>query len=205
MTHNGRSASIDAFVRGDTSVEKLAKLRPAFSRNGTLTAGNSTGLSDGAAAVLLMEESKARALGYTPKAAFRGWRYVGIDPHDQLLMGPAYAIPKVLDAAGMTLKDVENVELHEAFAAQVLSVLKMLGSKAFATERLGRAEAVGEFDPEIFNVYGGSVAIGHPFAATGARLALTAANNIHLDGRANSLISICAGGAMAVAAVLEAV
>src|SRR5439155_5144559 len=122
-------------VRADTSVEKLGKLRPAFARDGTLTAGNSSALTDGAAAVLLMSEEKARALGYRPLAAFASWAYTGVDPADQLLMGPALAMPKALERAGLALRDVDLVDMHEAFAAQVLSVLKMLKSAPFARAR----------------------------------------------------------------------
>jgi acetyl-CoA acyltransferase len=123
---------VDTLVRADTSLEKLSKLKPVFAKNGTITAGSSSALTDGAAAVVLMRESKARALGYTPLAAFRSWSYVAVDPADQLLLGPAIAVPKALDRAGMRLADMDIVDMHEAFAAQVLSVLKMLGSRAFA-------------------------------------------------------------------------
>ena len=201
----GEPVFADTMVRGDTSVEKLAKLRPAFAKDGTLTAGNSTALTDGGAAVLLMEESKARALGYTPLAAFRSWGWAAVDPADQLLMGPALAMPLALRRAGMELADVDLVDLHEAFAAQVLSILKMLGSDAFARARLGRDRAVGEVDDERLNVHGGSVAIGHPFGATGARMALTMANELHLRGKGTALLGICAAGGLGAAAVMEAV
>ncbi|MCA9538884.1 MAG: acetyl-CoA C-acyltransferase [Myxococcales bacterium] len=195
----------DTMVRADTSVEKLAKLRPVFARKGTLTAGNSSPLTDGGAAVLLMSEEKARALGYTPLAAFRSWAYTGVDPADQLLMGPALAMPKALDRAGLSLADIDLVDLHEAFAAQVLCVLKMLGSAAFARARLGRSQAVGEIDPERLNVHGGSVAIGHPFGATGARMVTTMANELHAADRETALLGICAAGGLGAAAVLERV
>jgi acetyl-CoA acyltransferase len=190
-------------VRATTSVEQLAKLRPSFARDGTLTAGNSTALTDGAAALLLMSEDKARALGLEPLAAFRSWAYVGVDPADQLLMGPALAMPLALERAGMRLDDVDLVDMHEAFAAQVLSVLRMLSSPAFARSHLGRNDAVGTIDPERLNVHGGSVAIGHPFGATGARMALTMVNELRLTGKQTALLGICAGGAMGAAAVLE--
>ncbi|MCA9709286.1 MAG: acetyl-CoA C-acyltransferase, partial [Myxococcales bacterium] len=177
-TPDGRTVTADTLVRADTSTEALAKLRPVFAKDGTLTAGNSSPLTDGAAAVLLMSEDKARALGYRPRAAFRSFCYVGVDPADQLLMGPALAMPKALDRAGMTLSDIDVVDMHEAFAAQVLAVLKMLGSAAFARARLGRDTAVGDVDPARLNLYGGSVAIGHPFGATGARMVTTMANEL---------------------------
>lgn len=196
---------VDSLVRADTSLEKLSKLKPVFAKNGTITAGSSSALTDGAAAVVLMRESKARALGYAPLAAFRSWSYVAVDPADQLLLGPAIAVPKALDRAGMTLADMDIVDMHEAFAAQVLSVLKMLGSRAFARERLGRDEAVGDIDPDKLNVYGGSIALGHPFAATGARIVTTLANELHRTDKRAALIGICAAGGLGAAAVLEKV
>jgi acetyl-CoA acyltransferase len=195
----------DNLVRGDTSVEKLSKLRPAFAKDGTVTAGNASPLTDGAAAVLLMSEEKASALGYRPLAAFRSFAYVGVDPSDQLLIGPAVASPRALLRAGMELDDIEIVDFHEAFAAQVLSVIKALGSDAFATERLGRSTKVGELSPEAINVHGGSIAIGHPFGATGARMVTTVANELSQTGSSTALLSICAAGGLGAAAILEAV
>ncbi len=201
----GQRVHADDLIRADTSEEKLAKLRPVFAREGTLTAGNSSPLTDGAAAVLLMSEEKARALGYTPKAAFRSFSYVGVDPADQLLMGPALAMPRALERAGMTLADADLVDMHEAFAAQVLSILKMLASDAFARARLGRDRAVGEVDPARLNVHGGSVAIGHPFGATGARMVTTMANELARGDAQTALLGICAAGGLGAAAVLERV
>jgi acetyl-CoA acyltransferase len=195
----------DNIVRGDTSVEKLSQLRPVFARNGTVTAGNASPLTDGAAAVLLMSAEKADALGYKPLAAFRSWAYVGVDPADQLLIGPAIAMPKALDRAGMELKDVDLVDIHEAFAAQVLSVTKALASKGFAELRLGRNKAVGEIDEASLNVHGGSLSIGHPFGATGARMVTTMANELALSKKETALLGICAAGGIGAAAVLEAV
>lgn len=204
-TPDGKWVHADGLVRADTSVDKLAKLRPVFAKKGTLTAGNSSALTDGAAAVLLMSEEKARALGYTPLAAFKSWSYVGVDPADQLLMGPALAMPQALERAGMTLADVDLVDLHEAFAAQVLSVLKMLGSQAFAKAWLGRDEAVGEVPDDKLNVHGGSVSLGHPFGATGARMVTTMANELARSGKQTALLGICAAGGLGAAAVLERV
>ena len=203
QTPDGKWVHTDGLVRGDTSVEKLARLRPVFARNGTLTAGNSSPLTDGAAAVLLMSEEKAHALGYQPLAAFRSWNYVGVDPADQLLMGPAIAMPNALDRAGLTLEDVDFVDVHEAFAAQVLAILKMLGSDAFAKTRLGRDKAVGEIDPDILNVHGGSVSIGHPFGATGARMLTTMVNELHAADKNIALLGICAAGGLGAGAVIE--
>jgi acetyl-CoA acyltransferase len=204
-TPDGGSVHTDGIVRGDTTVEKLSRLRPVFSKDGTITAGNASPLTDGAAAVVVMEEQKARALGYAPLAAFRSWCYVGVDPADQLLIGPAIAIPRALEKAGMKLVDVDLVDLHEAFAAQVLCVTKMLGSDAWARSRLGRDKAVGEIDPERLNVRGGSVAIGHPFGATGARMVNTMANELVTADKAAAVIGICAAGGLAGAAVMERV
>ncbi len=195
----------DGLVRGDTSMEKLSKLKPAFAENGTVTAGNSSPLTDGAAAVLLMSEDKARALGKKPLAAFRSWAYVGVDPADQLLIGPALAIPRALERAGMSLANVDIVDLHEAFAAQVLCVTKALASRGFARARLGREEPVGEIDPAVLNVHGGSIALGHPFGATGARMVTTMANELSLTGKETALLGICAAGGLGAAAVLERV
>lgn len=201
----GKWVHTDTIVRGDTSAEKLSKLRPVFAKDGTLTAGNSSALTDGAAAVLLMSEEKARALGYEPLAAFRSWAYTGVDPADQLLMGPALAMPYALERAGLTLKDADLVDMHEAFAAQVLSVTKMLASKAFAQERLGRDAAVGEVDPATFNVHGGSIALGHPFGATGARMVTTMAYELEERDKEIALLGLCAAGGLGAGAVLERV
>ncbi len=206
QTPSGRWVHADGLVRGDTSIEKLAKLRPAFAKkDGTLTAGNSSALTDGAAAVLLMSEEKAKALGLKPLAVVKSWAYAGVDPADQLLMGPALAMPKALERAGLALADVDLVDMHEAFAAQVLSILKMLGSAGFAKARLGRDSAVGEVDPAKLNVHGGSLALGHPFGATGARMVTTMANELALTGKKTALLGICAAGGLGAAAVLERV
>ncbi len=197
--------SADGITRGDTSVEKLARLKPVFAKDGTITAGNATPLTDGAAAVLLMSEEKARALGFTPLAAFRSWSYTAVDPADQLLIGPALAVPKALDRAGLELGDIDLVDFHEAFAAQVLSVVKALESDAFARERLGRDKAVGEIDRDRFNVLGGSIAIGHPFAATGARMVTTMSHELHERDLETAVLGICAAGGIGAAAVLERV
>ena len=195
----------DTIVRGDTNVERLSRLRPVFAKDGTVTAGNASPLTDGAAAVLLMSEDKARALGYTPLARLKSWSYVGVDPADQLLIGPAIAVPKALDRAKMKLSDVDLVDFHEAFAAQVLSVTQALGSDAFAQARLGKQKAVGDIDESILNVHGGSIAIGHPFGATGARMVTTMANELHESGKETAVLGICAAGGLGAGAVIEAV
>ena len=200
------TVSSDGMIRADTSVEKLARLKPVFDRKaGTLTAGNSSALTDGGAAVLLMSEEKARALGHTPLAAFRSWSYVGVDPADQLLIGPALSMPRALDRAGMSLEDIDLVDIHEAFAAQVLCVLKALASDGWARERLGRETAVGTVDPARLNPLGGSLAFGHPFAATGARMVMMSARQLHRTGQGTALLGICAAGGLGAGAVLERV
>lgn len=203
---DGELVTTDGLLRPDTSMEKLARLRPVFDRKtGSLTAGNSTALTDGAGAVLLMSEEKARALGYTPLAAFRSWSYVGVDPSDQLLIGPAVAMPRALERAGMELSDIDFVDMHEAFAAQVLCVLQALASDGWARHRLDRDRAVGQVDMDRFNVLGGSLALGHPFAATGARMVTTMSRHLHRTGMQTALLGICAAGGLGAAAVLEAV
>ena len=203
-TPDGTVVSSDTIVRASTTEEKLAKLRPVFSKDGTLTAGNSSTLTDGAAGVLLMSYDKAMALGYTPLAAVRSWGFVGVDPADQLLIGPALSMPLALQRAGMELADIDLVDIHEAFAAQVLCVLKALASDAFATERLGRGRAVGRVVPARLNVHGGSLALGHPFGATGARMVTTMAHELHRSGKQTALLGICAAGGLGASAVLEA-
>jgi acetyl-CoA acyltransferase len=198
-------ATTDNLIRGDTSLEALAKLRPVFDkRYGSVTAGNASALTDGAAVVLMMEEQKARSLGYTPLAVVRSYAVAAVDPGWQLLMGPAYAVPKALDRAGLTWKEIGLVEIHEAFASQVLSNTQAWASKEWA-EKLGRSAPVGEVDWDITNVHGGSIAIGHPFGATGARLATTLANEMRHRDVQFGLISICAQGGMGFAMILERV
>jgi acetyl-CoA acyltransferase len=198
-------ATTDNIVRGDTSLEALAKLRPVFDkRYGSVTAGNASSLTDGAAVVLMMEEQKARSLGYRPLAVVRSYAVAAVDPGWQLLMGPAYAVPKALDRAGLTWKEIGLVEIHEAFASQVLSNAQAWASKEWAL-KLGRSAPVGEVDWEITNVHGGSIAIGHPFGATGARLVTTLANEMSRRDVQFGLISICAQGGMGFAMILERV
>jgi acetyl-CoA acyltransferase len=200
----GRAVARDNHIRPDTSLGKLSQLKPVFDRAyGTVTAGNSSPLTDGTASVLLMSEERARSYGLEPKAFVKSYAYTAVDPAGQLLLGPVYAIPKALDRAGVTLHDIELVEMHEAFAAQVLSTLQKLESKQFAEEELGRAEAVGCIDPTRINVKGGSIALGHPFGATGARCVITLANEMERQSAALGLVSVCAAGGIGAAIVLE--
>jgi acetyl-CoA acyltransferase len=194
----------DNLLRPDTSLDALGALPPVFDRKyGTVTAGNSSPLTDGAAAVLLMSEARAKALGYTPLAYIRSWAVAAVDPGGQLLMGPAIAIPKALERAGLELSDLDLVDMHEAFAAQVASNIQALESDAWAREKLGRASAVGKVDRERLNVCGGSIAIGHPFGATGARITTTLANELARRQGKFGLLSVCAQGGMGFAMVLE--
>ncbi len=194
----------DNGFRPDTSVEKMAALAPAFVRTyGTVTAGNSSFLTDGAAAVLLMAEDRAKTLGYTPKASIRAYAYSAQDPQEDLLLGPAYAAPKALDRAGLDLRDIDVFEFHEAFAGQILANLKCLASDEFGREKLGRAGKVGEIPLEKFNTLGGSLSLGHPFGATGARLVTTAANRLIREDGTFALVAACAAGALGNAIILE--
>ncbi|MCP2290044.1 acetyl-CoA C-acyltransferase [Nocardia amikacinitolerans] len=204
-TPEGVDIERDGLVRADTSVEKLAKLKPVFAKEGTVTAGNASPLTDGASAVLLMSEQKARELGYRPLAAFRSWSYVSVDPTDQVLIGPAISMPRALDKAGMSLSDIDFVDIHEAFAAQTLSVLSALASDEWAKTRLDRDTAVGTVDIDKLNVHGGSVSLGHPFGATGARMVTTMANELARTGKNTALLGICAAGGIGASAVLERV
>jgi len=200
----------DNNVRGDTSLEKLASLRNAFdpSPAGTLSAGNSSPLTDGAACVLLSSEEWASASGLKPLAYVTFTETAAVDfvgmagPKEGMLMAPAYAVPRMLDRAGIRLQDFDIYEIHEAFAAQVLCTLKAWESEKFCREKLGRA-ALGSIDRAKMNPKGSSVALGHPFAATGARIVATLAKQLAERGSGRGLISICAAGGMGVTAILE--
>jgi len=194
----------DNLIRTDSTLEGLAKLRPVFDRKfGTITAGNASSLTDGAAAVLLMSEEKAKAMGIKPIGFIRSYAYAATDPFDQLLQGPVFALPTALERAKLKLEDIGVIEMHEAFAAQVLSNIQWLGSKKIAQEKLGRSEAVGEIDPEKINRTGGSLALGHPFGATGARIVTTVCNELQRTGEAYGLLTVCAAGGMGVAMIVE--
>jgi acetyl-CoA acyltransferase len=194
----------DGIPRSDSTLEKLASLRPVFDpRYGTVTAGNASPLTDGAAAVVLMEGGVADALGLEPKAYVRAWAFVGLDPSWQMLMGPSFATPIALDRAGMTLDEVDVVDMHEAFAAQMLSNLQAFGSDDWARRHLGRDRAIGAIPSEKLNLYGGSISLGHPFAATGARQALTMANELKRRDHGTALVTQCAAGGLGAALILE--
>ncbi|WP_138431328.1 acetyl-CoA C-acyltransferase [Fodinibius saliphilus] len=194
----------DNTFREDTSMEKLEKLSPAFIKpHGTITAGNSSAFTDGASASLIMEKETALQQGITPKAYLRAYTYVAQDPEDELLLGPAYAVPKVLDAMDLQLSDIDVFEFHEAFAGQILTVLKALNSDTFAKEKLDRDQKVGEIPMDTFNCWGGSLSLGHPFGATGVRLVTTAANRLHHEDGELALVAACAAGGQGHAIVLE--
>jgi acetyl-CoA acyltransferase len=193
----------DNGIREDTSYEQLAALKPVFDRKyGTVTAGNSSPLTDGGACVLLMSEEKAKALGYPPLGIIRSYAYAALDPGEQLLQAPVLAAPVALKRAGLSLKDMDLVEMHEAFAAQVLSNLKGFESKWWA-ERAGFSQPVGEVDRAKLNVMGGSIAIGHPFGATGARITTTLLQELRRRDGQFGLMTVCAAGGMGFAMVVE--
>jgi len=194
----------DNGIRSDSSLDKLAKLRPAFDRkHGSVTAGNSSPLTDGASAVLLMNSELAAAEGIEAMGYVRSWAWTALDPAGQLLQGPAYAAPLALDRAGLTMKDIGLMEMHEAFAAQVLSNLQALSSKQFARDELGRSDAVGHPDVDVINVMGGSLSIGHHFGATGGRLTVTILKEMARRDVEFGLITVCAAGGMGFAMVVE--
>ena len=200
----------DNNVRGDTSLEKLASLRNAFdpSPAGTLTAGNSSPLTDGASCVLLASEDWARSHNIPIQAFISHTETAAVDfvgmagPKEGMLMAPAYAVPRMLDRAGLRLQDFDIYEIHEAFAAQVLCTLKAWESEKFCREKLNRGP-LGSIDRAKMNPKGSSVALGHPFAATGARIVATLAKQLAERGSGRGLISICAAGGMGVTAILE--
>jgi acetyl-CoA acyltransferase len=199
-----KAVSADNGIRGDSTMEALEKLKPVFDcRYGTLTAGNSSPLTDGGSAVLLMSEAKAKALGLTPLGYLRSYAFTALNPGDQLLQGPAYAAPAALDAAGLKLQDIDLVEMHEAFAAQILSNMKAFASKKFAQDELGRSEPLGVVDFERYNVTGGSIAIGHPFGATGARVVTQLLYELRRREKNLGLVTVCAAGGVGFAMVVE--
>jgi len=203
-----RGLSRDNILRPDTSVEKLATLKPAFDKvsgNGTLTAGNSTPLTDGASAALLASDDWAKAHGHEPLAYLVDAQVAAVDfVHGEgLLMAPAWAVAQLLKRNGLTLQDFDFYEIHEAFAAQVLCTLKAWESEDFCRDRLGLDAPLGSIDRDKLNVNGSSLALGHPFAATGARIVATAAKLLKQKGKGRVLISICTAGGMGVTAIVE--
>jgi acetyl-CoA C-acetyltransferase len=198
----------DNNIRTDTSLEQLAKLKPVFDRSptGTMTAGNSTPLTDGASGVLICSEDWARERSLPVSAYLTYAREAAVDfVHGEgLLMAPAYAVSEMLAAAKLSLQDFDFYEIHEAFASQTLATLKAWESEKFCRERLKRDKPLGSIDRSKLNIKGGSVAVGHPFAATGTRLVATLAKLLQQKGRGRGLISVCTAGGMGVTAILEA-
>lgn len=199
-----RTVSRDNLPRTDSSLEALAELKPVFDRKyGTITAGNSSPLTDGASAIILMEEKTAERLGLVPRAFIRSWAFTALDPNWQLLMGPSFATPMALDRAGLTLEDIDVIDMHEAFAAQVLSNTQAFASADFARRRLKRDKPIGKIPDDSFNLYGGSISLGHPFGATGARQITTMANELARRDGGTALVTQCAAGGLGAAVVLE--
>jgi acetyl-CoA acyltransferase len=193
----------DNGIRPDSSLEQLAALKPVFDRKyGTVTAGNASPLTDGASAVLLMSEERAQTLGYRPLAWIRSYAYAALDPGEQLLMGPVLAAPVALQRAGLSLRDIDLIEMHEAFAAQVLCNLRGFESRTWA-QRAGYSEPVGEVDRAKLNVMGGSIAIGHPFGATGGRILTTLTNELVRRGGEFGMLTVCAAGGMGHVMIIE--
>ncbi len=201
----GRAVYTDSIVRGNIEYARLADLKPVFRKGGSVTAGNASALTDGAACTLIMSYRKARALGLKPKARFLSWHYSAVDPRDQLLIGPAISMPLALKRAGLSAADMDFVDIHEAFTGQVLCVLKAFASQDFVGRHTGSDAVASEIPPQKINIHGGSVAIGHPFAATGSRMVNTMANELALGKRQRALLAICAAGGLGAAAVLEGV
>lgn len=194
----------DNNVRMNSRSADYARLRPAFDRrHGSVTAANSTPLTDGAAALILMSEARARELGLTPLGYLRSYAFTAIDVWQDMLLGPAWASPLALDRAGLTLNDLELIDMHEAFAAQTLCNLKLFNDRRFARESLNRAEPLGEVNEDRFNVLGGSIAYGHPFAATGARMITQTLHELRRRGGGFGLVTACAAGGLGAAMVLE--
>jgi acetyl-CoA C-acetyltransferase len=200
-----RGLKQDNNIRRDTTLEKLAKLKPSFDPRGTLTAGNSTPMTDGASAVLLASEEWAKSRGLPVLAYLSYGKYAAVDfiHKEGLLMAPAYAVPRMLADANLRLQDFDFYEIHEAFEAQVLCTLKAWESETFCRERLGLSQPLGSIDRSRMNVKGGSVAIGHPFAATGGRILATMAKLLAQRGSGRGLISVCTAGGMGVTAIVE--
>ena len=196
--------SKDNCIRENSELASYAKLRPVFDRkHGTVTAATSTPLTDGASAILMMREGRAKELGYKPLGYIRSYGFAAIDVWEDMLMGPSFASPIALQRAGMNLADLDLIEMHEAFAAQALANVKMFGSNKFARTHLGRDKAIGEIDMDKFNVMGGSLAYGHPFAATGTRLIVQTLNELNRRGGGVGLTTACAAGGLGAAMIVE--
>ncbi|MBP7583000.1 MAG: acetyl-CoA C-acyltransferase [Spirochaetes bacterium] len=201
---SAKAVDRDNGPRESATVEKLSKIKPAFDRRyGTVTAGNASFLTDGASAVLLMSEKKAKSLGLKPLAYIKTYAYTGQDLWTELLLGPAFSIPVALAKAKLKFSDIGVFEIHEAFGAQMVANIKCLGSEKFAKERLGLSRKIGDLDINKLNIYGGSLSLGHPFGATGGRLITTCANRLKESGEKYGIVAGCAGGAIGNTIILE--
>lgn len=199
-----KAVTQDNGPKKETTMEKVSTLKGSFDKKyGSVTAANSSFLTDGGSAVLIMSEDKAKELGLEPRAYLVSYAYTGQDLVDELLLGPAFAIPQALQKAGLTFKDLGVFEIHEAFASQMIGNVKCLASKQFAKERLGLDEAVGEIDYDRINRYGGSLSLGHPFGATGGRLVTTCVNRMIDEGRRYGVVAGCGAGALGNAIIFE--
>jgi acetyl-CoA acetyltransferase family protein len=194
----------DNGVRGDTSMETLGKLRPAFVKPyGTVTAGNASFLTDGASALLLSSREAASRYGWSTAATIRDYLFVGQQPEDELLLGPAYAIPRLLERNELAMDDIDVFEIHEAFAGQVLAVQKALESPEFARKAVGSEEITGSMPLDKMNLHGGSLSLGHPFGATGARLVTTAIRRLQRENGRYAIVAACAAGGLGHAMLIE--
>jgi acetyl-CoA acetyltransferase family protein len=204
VNSKGRPILFDNGVRENQTMAALGKLRPVFDRrNGTVTAGNSSQITDGAVALLVMTESKAAELGYEPLGELTGYAYAGCEP-SRMGLGPVYAMAKAEDRTGLTLESADLIEINEAFAAQVLAVVQAAESEKFARKVLGRPHALGRIPMEKLNVNGGGIALGHPVGATGARLIFSGLNELKRRHQERALVSLCVGGGQGAAIWLKA-
>lgn len=199
---DGNAIERDNGIRHGQSLEQLGKLRPIFDREGTVTAGNSCQLTDGAAAVLLAPVETAKSLSTSPVGYITAYAVAGCDPR-RMGLGPVYATAKLMEQTGMSLNDFDMIEINEAFAAQVIACQRAMSSKSFAQSELGRSEALGEIDPDRLNVHGGAIALGHPVGTTGTRLVITLLRSLRAKGKKRGLATLCVGGGQGVAMVVE--
>ena len=199
---SGEQLKKDVGPRANQTLEALAKLKPYFKEGGTVTVGNSCQVTDGAAAVLMMPGEAARSQGRTPLGYVRAYAYAGCDPR-RMGLGPAYATSKLLEHTGLGLKDIDLIEMNEAFAAQVIANEKAFASRAFAEKELGRRDAWGKLDRDRLNVNGGAIALGHPIGATGTRLVVTLLHELRRRRLHRGLATLCVGGGQGAALLLE--
>lgn len=204
-TPNGKVIDKDPDIRADSSMEKLAKLKPVFYKDGSITAGNASPLTDGASAVLLASDTRAKELGLKTLGWIKSVATAAVDIQTEpLLIGPVFAIPKALKMAGLTWEDIDLYEIHEAFAGQVLATIRAIESPEFARDKLGLSAPIGKVDPAKLNLNGGSISIGHPFGATGGRMILQTVHGLIAAKKRYGLISVCAAGGLGTVMIIEA-